>query len=224
MTLLVIGGGGYASDGSAVVTVGINPALLVQLTQPNPPGPDAPQSLTGRSFVQRVLTSGGVVALQVAGVIQPAAGELLFTLGNAGLAPLLPTGVPSIALTHTVSELVSGGEVLLLSRPFILVPAASGGGASGPMVRVVTTVGPVAVAASDEIVSIQNNLATTVDLPSAPTVGQSHTIKDGLGVSAASPITIIPASGTIDGAAQYKLADDFAAITVTWDGAQWAIT
>jgi hypothetical protein len=128
LTLIVIGGGGYASDGAAIVGAGQAPVLLVELTQPAPPGPDVPQVLTGRTFVQRVLTAGGAVALSVGGVIQVAAGQLLFSLPVAGLAALLPGGVASVALTHTVVEIVTGGEVQLLSRPFTLVAATVGPG------------------------------------------------------------------------------------------------
>jgi hypothetical protein len=223
VTLLVIGGGGYASNGAAVVAAGSSPALLVQLTEADPPGPDTPQVLTGRSFVQRVISPGAAVALQVAGVIQAAAGELLFSLPSAGLAPLLPLGVPSVALTHTVSELVTGGEVLLLSRPFILVPANGGAGGPGGVVRVVTAAGPVAIAATDQIVSIQNNVATTANLPASPTVGQGHTIKDGLGVAADQPITVVPASGTIDGETEYVLGSPWASGNFIWDGSQWSV-
>ncbi|MEG7735977.1 hypothetical protein U2446_15075, partial [Listeria monocytogenes] len=69
-------------------------------------------------------------------------------------------------------------------------------------VAVVTTT-PVGVLSTDEVVSVEvpGPVAVAVNLPAGVT-GQVFYIKDGLGLAApATPITITPAAGTIDGAA-----------------------
>jgi hypothetical protein len=85
---------------------------------------------------------------------------------------------------------------------------------------------PVAVvAATDDIVDIAvpGPVAVAVTLP-AGVLGQSFTIKDGLGLAApATPITITPAAGTIDGAATATINAPYASLTFVYNGTQWLI-
>jgi hypothetical protein len=81
------------------------------------------------------------------------------------------------------------------------------------------------VAATDEVVSIQvpGPVAVAVTLP-AGVLGQTFAIKDGLGLAApATPITITPTAGTIDGAATAVINVPYGSLTVVYNGTQWLI-
>jgi hypothetical protein len=81
------------------------------------------------------------------------------------------------------------------------------------------------VAATDNIVSIQvpGPVAVAVTLP-AGVLGQQFTIKDGLGLAApATPITITPTAGTIDGAATATVNAPYGSLTFVYNGTQWLI-
>lgn len=85
---------------------------------------------------------------------------------------------------------------------------------------------PVVVsAATDDVISVQvpGPVAVAVTLP-VGVLGQSFTIKDGLGLaSPVTPITITPTAGTIDGAATAVINVPFGSLTVVYNGTQWLI-
>jgi hypothetical protein len=84
---------------------------------------------------------------------------------------------------------------------------------------------PVTVVVADDVVSIQvpGPVAVAVNLP-AGVLGQQFTIKDGLGLaSPATPITITPAAGTIDGAATAVINAPYGSLTFVYNGTQWLI-
>lgn len=84
---------------------------------------------------------------------------------------------------------------------------------------------PVAVATTDEVVSVEvpGPVAVAVNLP-AGVLGQVFYIKDGLGLAAiATPITITPAAGTIDGAATATIDAPYGALTLVYSGVEWKI-
>lgn len=85
---------------------------------------------------------------------------------------------------------------------------------------------PVVVsAATDDVVSIQvpGPVPVAVTLP-AGVLGQSFTIKDGLGLaSPANPITITATAGTIDGAATAVINAPYGSLTFVYNGTQWLI-
>lgn len=84
---------------------------------------------------------------------------------------------------------------------------------------------PVAVVATDDVVSIEvpGPVAVAVNLPVGVT-GATYTIKDGLGLaSVATPITITPAAGTIDGAATATIDVPYGSLTLVYSGIEWKI-
>ena len=84
---------------------------------------------------------------------------------------------------------------------------------------------PDTVLATDEVVSVEvpGPVAVAVNLPAGVT-GQVFYIKDGLGLAApATPITITPAAGTIDGAATAIINAPFGALTLVYSGVEWKI-
>lgn len=84
---------------------------------------------------------------------------------------------------------------------------------------------PVTVTTADEVVSVEvpGPVAVAVNLPAGVT-GQVFNIKDGLGLaSAATPITITPAAGTIDGAATATIDVPYGSLTLVYSGVEWKI-
>jgi hypothetical protein len=78
---------------------------------------------------------------------------------------------------------------------------------------------------TDDVVAVQvpGPVAVAVNLPAGVT-GKQITIKDGLGLAApATPITITPAAGTIDGAATATINAPFGSLTLVYDGVQWIL-
>ena len=66
-------------------------------------------------------------------------------------------------------------------------------------------------------------VAVAVTLP-AGVLGQVFNIKDGLGLAApATPITITPAAGTIDGAATATIDAPYGSLTLVYSGVEWKI-
>ena len=100
----------------------------------------------------------------------------------------------------------------------------SSAGADIVAVQIATTT-PVTVTTADEVVSVEvpGPVAVAVNLPAGVT-GQVFNIKDGLGLaSVATPITITPAAGTIDGAATATIDVPYGSLTLVYSGVEWKI-
>jgi hypothetical protein len=92
-------------------------------------------------------------------------------------------------------------------------------------VRIALATPVTVVAATDEVVSIEVPVAVAVavTLPAGVT-GQVFYLKDGLGLAApATPITITPTAGTIDGAATATIDAPYGALTLVYSGVEWKI-
>lgn len=101
--------------------------------------------------------------------------------------------------------------------------SSSGGGFADIRTAVATPI--TVVAATDNIidVAVPGPVAVAVTLP-AGVLGQEFTIKDGLGLAAlATPITITPTAGTIDGAATAVINAPYGSLTFVYNGTQWLI-
>ena len=85
---------------------------------------------------------------------------------------------------------------------------------------------PVVVAPTDAAISVQvpGPVPVAVTLPVGVT-GQTFIIKDGLGLaSVATPITITPAAGSIDGAITATITAPYGSLTLIYNGVQWLLT
>ncbi|MFY8212085.1 MAG: hypothetical protein ACOVLB_05405 [Candidatus Nanopelagicus sp.] len=92
-------------------------------------------------------------------------------------------------------------------------------------VRIAVATPVTVVAATDEVVSVEvpGPVAVAVNLPAGVT-GQVFYLKDGLGLAAvATPITITPAAGTIDGAATATINAPYGALTLVYSGTEWKL-
>jgi hypothetical protein len=136
--------------------------------------------------------------------IPAAGGQLLGGTGSAGQAAAVAVG----------SGLVLSGGTL----------SATGSGAAAP--RTITAAGSVTVQPTDGLLVINKAVgaATTVTLEATPVSGAVHRIKDGKGDASANPITIVPASGTIDGGSSVLINQNRGAVTLEYNGAEWSIT
>ena len=99
--------------------------------------------------------------------------------------------------------------------------------ATGTPVLAVTvaTATPVTVVNADDVISVEVTpaAAVAVNLP-AGVAGQVFNIKDGLGLAAvATPITITPAAGTIDGAATAVINVPYGSLQIVYSGTEWKI-
>lgn len=92
------------------------------------------------------------------------------------------------------------------------------------VVRIAVTT-PDVILATDDVVSyeVPGPVAVAVTLPAGVT-GRVLYLKDGLGLAApATPITITPAAGTIDGAATAIINVPHGSLTLVYSGTEWKI-
>jgi len=116
-----------------------------------------------------------------------------------------------IAVTPTTG---TGAEVVTISTSGVQTVA----------VRIAVAT-PVTVVNTDDLVSVQvpGPVAVAVALPAGVT-GRQFTIKDGLGLATpATPITITPAAGTIDGAATATIDAPYGSLTLVYTGVEWQL-
>ena len=128
---------------------------------------------------------------------------------NNSLSILAGTGITVTPTTNT------GATTITI--------AASGAAVADIRTAVATPI--TVVAATDNIidVAVPGPVAVAVTLP-AGVLGQQFTIKDGLGLaSPATPITITPTAGTIDGAATATIDAPYGSLTFVYNGTQWLI-
>lgn len=101
----------------------------------------------------------------------------------------------------------------------------SASGIAGVAIRNAIITPVVISSATDDVVSIQvpGPVAVAVTLP-VGVLGQQFTIKDGLGLATpATPITIAPTLGTIDGSATAVINAPYGSLTFVYNGIQWLI-
>jgi hypothetical protein len=101
----------------------------------------------------------------------------------------------------------------------------SSSGVQSVAVRIAVATPVTVSGTTDDVVAVQvpGPVAVAVNLP-AGVAGKIITIKDGLGLAApATPITVTPAAGTIDGAATATINAPFGSLTLVYDGVQWIL-
>ena len=101
----------------------------------------------------------------------------------------------------------------------------SSSGVQSVAVRIAVATPVTVSGTTDDVVAVQvpGPVAVAVNLP-AGVAGKVITIKDGLGLAApATPITVTPAAGTIDGAATATINAPFGSLTLVYDGVQWIL-
>lgn len=136
---------------------------------------------------------------------------------------------PTITRTTVLSS-SNGGSLVVFSagnKDVLGVWPASKLSAIAPIVAGVRSASAVTVNASaitDYFLALDpSSNAITVNLPSSPATGLSFLIKDATGHASTNNITVVPASGNIDGASNFVLNIDFQSVAVTYTGTQWSI-
>ena len=214
-SLLGGGGGAVASvnghTGAVVLAasdVGAQPAGSYLGASAIPAATNALLGGSGTAGAASAITVGS--GLTLSGMTLTASGGAI-SIPNASLVGGNGSTLTSIALGNGLS-LTSG-------------TLSASGGSSTPTPRIVTASGAVTILAGDGLVKINKTTgaATAVTLEASPVTGAVHTIKDGKGDAATNPITITPASGTIDGASNFVLNTNRAAVTLEYDGVEWSV-
>jgi hypothetical protein len=80
---------------------------------------------------------------------------------------------------------------------------------------------------TDETTLIVNKTvggATQVTLPATPSRGREVTVSDGKGDAATNNITVVPAAGTINGAASLVISENYGTAKFRYNGTEWNIT
>lgn len=91
-----------------------------------------------------------------------------------------------------------------------------------PRVRVVTS-GPVTMAINDLILLCRIAAPLAVTLPSAAVDGTEYTVADDNGTGAAQNITVTPAAGNVNGAANYVINTNYGAATFARGDGRWTV-
>ncbi len=137
------------------------------------------------------------------------------------------TGAPTFA-QPTAANISGLGTMAAQAASAVAITGGTIGNARVQShVTVFTTAGNYAAVAADLggliVIRKTTGAATGVTLPASPVAGDIVTIKDGKGDAATNNITITPAAGNIDGAANYVMNANRMAIEVMYDGTEWVI-
>ena len=76
---------------------------------------------------------------------------------------------------------------------------------------------------TEDLVDVNFAGAVALTLPANPGFGQRAIVQDSSGDAYTNNITITPASGTINGAASYILANNYGRVVALYNGTQWVI-
>lgn len=150
-----------------------------------------------------VQMNNGAFAAEIITAIDPSINKLIISIP-------LPYSASPLGIVTTVNYISAGYSAA--------VPDIAA-------VRIVTVPGPIAILPTDEIVVVDKDIgeATTVNLLPDPATGDEIVIKDGKGDAGTNNITIVPASGTIDGSATYVMTFNWQAVTLVYSGIEWII-
>lgn len=153
-----------------------------------------------------------------------AGAKLAQSLG--GLSALVyNTQASGIGVTNGVSRCILGmanSGSLRINRS-VNCPTFDLSGTGLQIAPRIVTAPPVTMTSSDTVLVVRKTTgsATAITLPTPNGSGQVITIKDGKGDAATNPITITPASGTIDGASSYAISTAYGVWRGFWDGTTW---
>ena len=201
-------GTGLSWDGTA-----LNVSVAGTAGPTGPAGAAGPPGPTGASG-----PSGPTVAATAAaiGAVRPGAG--LSVAGDGTLAVVTGTGSGSVAAGND-PRIVGALSTAAATAAFQTL------GSGNQVVRMATAAGGVAVTAADAVIVVRKTAgaATTVTLESGPAAGRVVTVKDGRGDAGANPITVVPASGTIDGVANLVLSSGYGSVTLVFNGLEWSV-
>ena len=94
-----------------------------------------------------------------------------------------------------------------------------------PSAVVVSSTGAFNIRPYDGVVVINKsaNETTQVNLPANPPTGKRLVVKDGKGDAATRNVTIVPAAGPIDGAANRVINANYGAVDLVYNGVQWNV-
>lgn len=121
---------------------------------------------------------------------------------------------------RTITAPDASGTIVLAESASYTIPSAIVAKST-----VVTAAGDYNVGSLDYVVVMNKTVAaaTTVNLPGSPSTGRTIIVKDGKGDAAANNVTVIPATGTIDGAATIVISTNYGSVAFIYNGSQWNV-
>jgi hypothetical protein len=183
-----------------------------------------PLQLTGRGT--QLLVTNNALFGSINVTTSATIGSLVLSgVSQVTTAPLNDNST-TIASTAFVNNAIANiGSQLNLSNYLTIVNATATYAPLFCMLRIVTASGNVTQSASDQIIIVNKATpaVTTVNLLSSPATGQMLQVKDGAGNASSYNITIVPASGTIDGSSSIVMNNNYASVTLVYNGSGWNI-
>lgn len=82
---------------------------------------------------------------------------------------------------------------------------------------------PYTVLTTDYVIGVDTSAARTINLPASPRTGQTFRIKDVVGTAGANNVTIVPAAGNIDGAANLLINSNYGSVDLCYNGTEWSV-
>lgn len=82
---------------------------------------------------------------------------------------------------------------------------------------------PYTAVPQDAVILVDTSAARTINLNASPATGQKYRIKDDVGSAGTNTITIVPAAGTIDGAANALINVAWGSLDIAYTGTAWRI-
>lgn len=188
---------------------------------------------TGTPVLLAPSATAGIPIVSAGAAVDPAYGTAVVAGGGTGVVTMTTAYAPVISGTTATGALqvastgLSTAGYVLTSNGSAAVPSFQSASASvTPITDVVFGQSPYTVLAADQYIAVNvTGGAISILLPNAPATGRNIVIKDKVGLSATSNITVTTVGGAvnIDGAVTYVMNSAYASINVIFDGATYQI-
>jgi hypothetical protein len=146
-----------------------------------------------------------------------------FPTNKAGIIWTISIALVCAASGYFVGSTVGGARVAVLEERL----KAAQEGRSPYQIRIadVSTENPYRVQPTDDLiqVSLADDVAPVILLPSGFVKGKTVSIKDKKGDSPKREITVRAEGGTIDGLPDVRIAAAYGSINLVWDGKSWSL-
>lgn len=187
---------------------------------------------TGTPALLAPSATAGIPVVSAGAAADPIYGTVVVPGGGTGVttftayAPIMAGTTATGSLQQATTGFSTAGYVLTSNGAAALPSFQSAAASITPITDVVFGQSPYTVLSTDEYIAVNvTGGAISILLPNAPTTGRNVTIKDKVGLSATSNITVTTVGGAvnIDGATTYVINSAYASIDVIFDGSTYQI-
>lgn len=188
---------------------------------------DAKIYLNGNSMTHFVTDNGSIIAQTIYDV--NAGGDIFETVTDGSTNIILSRSVSSSNVSLSISGPTFSNNITLDNSTGYNSFSSSKGNYLSSGLRLNVSIPaelsyPYTTKVTDYIICVRTLVTPkTVNLLAAPEAGRVYIIKDQDGNAAVNNITIVPAAGTIDGAATYTIAANYASVQLVYNGTEWSI-